>query len=79
MKVRCIDDSFRDDPANPFKISDIELPKKGETYTIREVVPTKYGTGVRLTEIQNKKYFYSDIGHHQEPIFGDYRFEQASS
>lgn len=58
MKVKCIDCRFSDSSTNSFKISKINLPQEGEVYTVRDVAPTKgYGTGIRLAEIQNEKYF----------------------
>ena len=53
-KVECIDDLFVDDRQNPFKASELHLPKIGEIYTIREMVDTGYGLGVRLDEIKIK-------------------------
>jgi len=55
-KVKCIEDNFVDEKTNPFKASDINLPIKEKLYTIRQIVKTPYGTGVRLEEIKNKKY-----------------------
>lgn len=74
-KVRCIDDFFVDDRHNPFKASELNLPKAGEVYTVREIVDTGYGLGLRLEEIRNKEYFYQNIRRHEEPPFGVSRFE----
>lgn len=74
-KVMCVDDYFEDCKTNPFKFSEINIPKEDELYTIREVVRTPYGTGVRLEEIINKKYYFSNIHREEEPIFGVNRFQ----
>jgi len=74
-KVICIDDYFEDSETNPFRVSELKLPKERETYTIRELAKTAYGTGVRLNEIINKKYYFGDIHKEEEPIFGINRFQ----
>jgi len=76
-KVKCIDDYFIDEATNPFRVSELKLPKEGEVYTIRKVVETEYGRGIRLKEIVNKKYYFDDIHKEQEPIFGVDRFQIA--
>jgi len=74
-KVRCLDDHFVDEKTNPFKASDLNLPESGKVYTVREVVKTQYGTGIRLHEIKNKQYYFDDIRGLEEPIFDANRFE----
>lgn len=76
IKVICIDDCFVDSPTNPFRKCEINLPKKDEVYTVREVVKTSYGSGIRLYEIKNKKYYFSDISRFEEPTFSIKRFRQ---
>lgn len=78
IKVKCIDDLFEDDRTNPFKIADLNLPEKGEVYTVRSVINTSYGTGIRLEEIENKKYYFDNIGQREEPIFNINKFEPYS-
>jgi len=73
-KIKCIDDHFVDEKTNPFKKSDMTLPKKGKTYTIRRIIDTPYGKGLRLKEIKNKKYYFENIKRYQEPIFAIERF-----
>lgn len=75
QKVKCIADKFVDEPTNPFRASELNLPKKGKKYTIRDVIYTDYGTGIRLKEIKNRKYWFDDIAEEQEPIFDADRFE----
>ncbi|MCK9568120.1 hypothetical protein M0R72_04170 [Candidatus Pacearchaeota archaeon] len=74
-KVKCIDDYFEDSNTNPFHIREINIPKENQNYTIREVVRTDYGTGVRLVEVINKKYYFKNINREEEPIFGSNRFK----
>ena len=74
-RVKCINGYFEDDETNPFKISELNLPKENELYTIRQVVITNYGTGIRLTEIVNKEYYFENIHAEEEPIFGINRFK----
>ena len=73
-RIKCIDDHFVDEKTNPFKKSEITLPEKGKTYTIRSVIDTPYGDGLRLKEIKNKKFYFDNIQKYQEPIFSTERF-----
>jgi hypothetical protein len=74
-KVICIDDHFEDVKTNPYKKSDITLPEKDKIYTIRKVVNTQYGVGVRLKEITNKEFYFQNIRGYEEPIFSEERFK----
>ena len=74
-KVKCIDDHFIDEPTNPFRKSQLNLPVENEIYTVRQVVKTDYGSGIRLEEIKNDTFYFDNIKRHEEPIFGTYRFE----
>jgi len=73
--VRCVNDRFHDESTNPFKACDLNLPIEGENYTVRDVVDTPYGIGLRLTEIHNKSYYFDNIGEWKEPIFSTSKFE----
>lgn len=75
QKVKCINSRFKDDLNSPFRISEITTPKSGENYTIRDVVKTLSGTGIRLNEIKNKQYFFKKLNRWEEPYFGAYRFK----
>ena len=59
----------------PFKKSEIKVPEKGKDYTVRSVVKTKYGTGIRLKEIVNPEFYFKDIQRKEEPIFDIKRFQ----
>jgi len=72
--VRCINDEFKDSKNNRFKKNDLTLPRYGFSYTVREIFTNKDGTGIRLKEIINKKYFYGANKGFLEPLFGIYRF-----
>ena len=78
--VKCIDGHFEDNEVNPFKISELSLPKEGNFYTIREIVDKdKYGYGFRLNEIKNKKFYFSQLGLYEEPIFNISRFDKTQN
>lgn len=72
-KVRCVNESGWDchdshvDRMNSW-------PRKGRTYTVRDIVPTETEHGVRLLEVQNPVLHFS-IGGDHEPCFGLHRFE----
>ncbi len=76
-KVRCIEDRFRNSSSNPFEISEITLPVKGRIYTIRNVINTEYGWGVRLREIKNPRFYFEDTQSNREPAFRVNRFQPA--
>jgi hypothetical protein len=79
IKVRCIDDHFEDDRTNPFRMSELNLPKRGKIYTVRAVVQADppYGTGIRLQEIKNRTYYFDSSKRCREPIFSTRRFRIA--
>lgn len=68
-KLVCVSNDF-DETKQPFKLTNINVPKIGVTYTVREVVVTTHGTGIRLEEIINDVFYYGDINAYAEPIFG---------
>ena len=70
-------DHFHSRRTDPFRVEDIILPREGQIYTIREVVETAEGMGIRLLEVQSPK-FRHDIGGTEEPCFGLDRFEIVS-
>lgn len=73
-KVICVNDQFNyNDPQIPKEYLTISVPVKGEEYTIREVVRTNYGIGIRLEEIKNKQIYHT-VGGWQEPIFSVVKF-----
>mgnify|MGYP003427596856 FL=1 len=74
-KVKFINDKFKDESSNPFKSIQLNKPIKGEIYTVRDVVETEYGVGLRLLEIINSKFYHDDVGW-QEPTFSADRFEK---
>ncbi len=75
VKLRCIDDHFVDENTNPFRKSELNLPKAGDIYTVREVMDTPYGIGLKLVEVTNKRYYFDNIRRYQEPIFSENRFK----
>ena len=68
-KVVCTEDYVVNfEKSTPKEYKDIELPEKGVEYSVREIVNTKYGKGLRFKEIVNEE-IYHDQGGWQEPIF----------
>ncbi len=78
VKVRCVDDTFTSRKIDPVSVHDLNLPKEGEFYTIREVVDTYEGhpPGLLFVEVINRKYNYKKGGYN-EPCFSLNRFELA--
>jgi hypothetical protein len=74
QRIICIDDFFEDEDTNPFDVDELILPEAGREYTVREVVRTDYGIGLRLEEIRNEEYYFENVCEYQEPIFGKNRF-----
>ena len=72
-KVVCVDDNFEDSSDNPFRKVQLNLPRLGQTYTIRKTEKTPYGVVVYLDEVQNSKFFYN-VGGLKEPGFSTNRF-----
>lgn len=74
-KVLCTNGTFHEDVELPFSVDEINLPKKGDIYTIRNIEES-FGleVGVRLQEIKNRK-FHFDFGGYKEPIFSLQRFK----
>jgi len=75
-KIKCVNGKFHNESTNPFRLGDIQIPKKGSVYTVREVVETNYGTGLRLEEIKNRKFYFQNIKRFEEPIFIVARFKK---
>ena len=73
--VKCVDGKIGIRRTDPFQLKDLEIPKEDEIYTIRKVVKTSYGSGVRLEEVENKEFFYKDLGRFCEPVFRTDRFK----
>lgn len=71
--VRCIRGIARTRSTDPFSQDEISTPQRGQVYTIREVVRTNHGTGLRLEEIINREYYHAQGGW-QEPCFDTRRF-----
>jgi hypothetical protein len=77
VRVRCTNGTFKRDPDLPFGPEDISLPKKGQVYTIREVVQTAVSRpALRFLEVQNPCFRHT-IGGLEEPAFSLSRFELA--
>ena len=70
--VECIDDKFSNEQLTKLN----KIPKKGNYYTIREIVeyPEYNRVGVRLEEISNPPIDRDGSPH--EPSFGIFRFRE---
>lgn len=75
-KVICVNDIFVDEITNPFVKKNLNLPLKNKSYTVKDVVKTKYGIGLRLVELENEKYYFSNVGQNLELTFDVSRFEK---
>lgn len=76
-KVRCINDVFTRRLTDPCSPTDFQCPQKGQIYTVRDVVHTKSGIGLRFEEIKNPLFWYDDSGE-REPCFAQERFVPIS-
>ena len=66
--VICNSDKWR------FIDPDVKYPKKGESYTVRELICRKDFTGIRLEEIINRKKFYQEG--YEEALFSISKFDE---
>ena len=60
--VICINDLFSQEAREVYEKYGIVTPREGVYYTIREVVTTRYGTGLLLEELVNPKMYCHNIG-----------------
>ncbi|MDO8516059.1 MAG: hypothetical protein Q7S28_02295 [bacterium] len=74
-KVVCVNDLFHSRFTDPFTVGQLNLPKKGQLYTVREAVEATDGSAILLEEIINSKFIY-DIGGLREPAFSTERFRK---
>ena len=79
INVQCINDRFTkgdlpNGKMNPFPVSYLKLPKKGNVYSIRNLIITEDEIGIRLNEILNPA-FYTPWGLFIEPYFSADRFQ----
>lgn len=77
-KVICTNGTFHSRSTDPFTKEQLNLPETGQVYTIREIVKTEEGPGIRLKEIVNNK-FQHERGGLQEPAFDMKRFKPCES
>ena len=75
-RVVCDDDFVYFGPHEPFTSAQVNLPVQEQTYTVRSVVQTPHGPGIRLKEVQNAEFYYADVKGRREPIFNPTRFHQ---
>ena len=74
-RVICIDDSIRPEALMSVARYYQNWVKKGEMYTIREVLDNDgIVDGVLLDEVTNAPIYIELLGRYQEPAFGLFRF-----
>lgn len=77
MDLICINDLFSPEARQVYEQYGIVTPQQDVMYTVREVVITRYGTGLLLNELVNPKMYCHNIGEVEmwaEPNFKISRF-----
>jgi hypothetical protein len=74
-RLRCIDDSIKADQIEFVCMVYPQWVKKGEQYTVRQVLENDgIVTGVLLNEVRNEPIYQQLLGRYQEPAFRMSRF-----
>lgn len=77
-KVICIDDLIKPEALMSVAAMYKQWVKKGQIYTIREILDNDgIVEGVLLEEIHNDPVYIHLLGREQEPAFGMFRFAQV--
>lgn len=74
--IICIDDSLQ--PHTLVEISN-DVPnwiKKGQKYTVREIVDNDFVVGILLEEVANPVKYFKLVNRFQEPAFASWRFRE---
>lgn len=77
MTVICIDDFFPEDFRKFYEIHGVVTPYLNCTYTVRDVVKTRWGVGLHLNELKNPLvplYGEGETGMKAEPNWSIRRF-----
>jgi tRNA uridine 5-carbamoylmethylation protein Kti12 len=78
-KLLCIDDSIKADQIEFVCMVYPQWVKKGEQYTVRQVLENDgIVTGVLLEEVKNEEIFQQLLGRYQEPAFRMSRFVEIT-
>lgn len=62
MEIICINDLFSPEARQVYEQYGIVTPYLDGVYSVREVVTTRYGTGLLLNELVNPKMYCYNIG-----------------
>jgi hypothetical protein len=73
-RVVCVDDSMQPHTVEELKKDVPNWVKKGQRYTIRDIVDHDFVVGVRLEEISNAPIYFKIISRAIEPCFASWRF-----
>lgn len=74
QRVICVDDSLQPHTVEELKKDVPNFVKKGQKYTIRDIVDHDFVVGVRLEEVTNPIAYFKIIGRAIEPCFASWRF-----
>lgn len=78
-KLLCIDDSIKADQIEFVCMVYPEWVKKGQQYTVRQVLENDgIVTGVLLNEVRNDEIYQQLLGRYQEPAFRMNRFVEIT-
>lgn len=78
-KLLCIDDSIKADQIEFVCMVYPEWVKKGQQYTVRQVLENDgIVTGVLLNEVKNDEIYQQLLGRYQEPAFRMNRFVEVT-
>lgn len=78
-KLLCIDDSIKADQIEFVCMVYPEWVKKGQQYTVRQVLENDgIVTGVLLNEVRNDEIYQQLLGRYQEPAFRMNRFVEVT-
>lgn len=79
-RLRCVDDSIKADQLEFVSVVYPQWVKKGEYYTVRQVLENDgIVTGVLLNEVRNEPIYQKLLGRYQEPAFRMSRFVEEVS
>lgn len=76
----CINDTFSPEARQVYEKYGVVTPQQDVYYSVREVVITRYGTGLLLNELVNPKMYCHNIGEVEmwaEPNFKISRFRNS--
>jgi hypothetical protein len=79
-RLLCIDDSIKADQIEFVCMVYPQWVKKGEQYTVRQVLENDgIVTGVLLEEVRNEEIYQQLLGRYQEPAFRMSRFVEITA